>query len=240
MKSLLVIMPVYNNVNFVGRAVESVLNQDYENLHLVIVDDCSTDGSFDVVNEYSDRDNVTVIKNDINRGCYYSRNRGLDIFSKGDWDIFTIHDSDDISTLNRCSKIISYFDSDDVLAVYPAYISVDTNLNPIINEFKEFEIFLNSEGIAFYTREIFDNLGYYYNTRYAGDTEYMMRALSYNLVNGRESQIKYSDEVLYYRIIHGNNLTQSKKRDTTFIDECQKEIINNMIPTKNFYREKFG
>src|SRR6185436_974142 len=51
-----VVMPAYNATRFVGAAVESILAQTFENFEFIIVDDCSTDGSSEVLRRYAERD----------------------------------------------------------------------------------------------------------------------------------------------------------------------------------------
>ena len=51
-----VIMPVYNAKRFITPAVESILNQSYENLELIIVDDCSHDGTETILKDFAKRD----------------------------------------------------------------------------------------------------------------------------------------------------------------------------------------
>ena len=49
-----VIMPVYNVEKYLKEAIDSILNQTYENIELIIIDDCSTDGSKDIIKSYND------------------------------------------------------------------------------------------------------------------------------------------------------------------------------------------
>jgi len=240
MKSLLVIMPVYNNVKTVARAIESVLHQDYENFHLVIIDDKSTDGSYEVVNQYSDRENVTVVQNETNGGVQFSRNVGLEMFINGDWDVFTVHDHDDYSYPNRFSLIMREFVEDDVVVVFPTHVCTHEDLTIRYSNGNP-EIYYRDEGHAFYSRVVVDNLGYFYNTRHgSGDTEYMWRSMAW--LNTTSYKSVDSQEPLYLRVIHQNNLTYNSEyvNLTQEMYSKYKVDIMRMIPTKNFYREKFG
>jgi len=86
-----VIIPAYNSSSFIKRAIDSVLNQIYTDLELIIVDDCSTDNTYDVCKAYTDP-RIRVIKNEINQGAGISRQVGLKE-AKGEW--ITFLDSDD-------------------------------------------------------------------------------------------------------------------------------------------------
>lgn len=88
-----VIIPVYNTAKYVGKCIESIINQSYKNLEILIIDDASTDSSFDICKDYADTDKrIKIIRNDRNIGLSGSRNIGIDI-SKGKYIAFV--DSDD-------------------------------------------------------------------------------------------------------------------------------------------------
>ena len=92
-----VILPVYNCEKYIKEAVDSLLNQTYKNLEIIIIDDCSTDKTLDVLSEYKDQ-RIKILENDENYGIVYSLNRGLDI-AKGKY--IARMDGDDICELNR-------------------------------------------------------------------------------------------------------------------------------------------
>ena len=89
-----IIVPNYNKFNFLAQTVNSVLQQSYTNWELIIVDDCSTDGSVHLINEFSKSDaRITAILNDKNKGGNACRNQGL-AASKGLYVLFL--DADDV------------------------------------------------------------------------------------------------------------------------------------------------
>lgn len=74
-----IIIPVYNAYTYIGKAIESILEQTYTNFELIIVDDCSKDNSLMLCNEYATKDaRIKVLKNDTNSGASVARNKGLD------------------------------------------------------------------------------------------------------------------------------------------------------------------
>jgi glycosyltransferase involved in cell wall biosynthesis len=85
-------MVTHNSERYVAEAIESVLSQSYENLELLICDDCSTDGTWAVVQSYQDP-RIRAIRNATNLGEYPNRNQALDLAS-GRYLIFV--DGDDI------------------------------------------------------------------------------------------------------------------------------------------------
>ena len=79
-----VVMSTYNRAKTMGGAIESVLNQTERDFEFIIIDDGSTDNTYDILQEYAKKDSrIKVLKNDKNRGLIYSLNRGLDT-AKGD------------------------------------------------------------------------------------------------------------------------------------------------------------
>lgn len=89
-----VIMPCYNSEDFLGDAIQSVLNQTYRNWELFIIDDASTDHSVSIAKSYALRDTrIHVQQNDKNIGAARTRNIGFDL-CHGDYT--ALLDSDDI------------------------------------------------------------------------------------------------------------------------------------------------
>lgn len=91
-------MPNYNYSNFLEESINSVLDQTYSNIELIIVDDCSTDGSVEKIKKYLIDSRVQLIINTENKGVSYCRNRGIEA-SKGDYLAFI--DPDDHWVLNK-------------------------------------------------------------------------------------------------------------------------------------------
>lgn len=89
-----VIIPTFNRAHTILNALDSILMQTYPNLQIIIVDDCSTDNSIELLDSYDFR-NIPkiIIRNQINLGIWASRNLGL---THSDWDLIAFLDSDDI------------------------------------------------------------------------------------------------------------------------------------------------
>ena len=87
-----IIIPVYNAEHTLCKCLDSILEQDFNNYEIILVNDGSKDSSLDICNEYgSKHHNISVI-NQNNAGVSSARNAGLDV-AKGDW--ITFIDSDD-------------------------------------------------------------------------------------------------------------------------------------------------
>lgn len=119
-----VLMSVFNTrKDFLMEAVESILNQTYQNFEFIIIDDGSTKREIsDILAEYKRRDNrIIILKNEKNMGLTKSLNKGLSI-AKGKY--IARMDSDDISVLNRLEKQIDYMEKHKDIAVLGSKVKI--------------------------------------------------------------------------------------------------------------------
>ena len=122
-----IIMPSYNTAPFIKETIESVLGQSYTNWELIIVDDCSTDNTDEIVNGYLSDNRIRYIKNAKNSGAAVSRNRALRE-AKGKWIAFL--DSDDLWEPTKLEKQISFMQEKGSSFSYTNYIEIDENSAP--------------------------------------------------------------------------------------------------------------
>lgn len=92
--SVSVIIPNYNHAPFLKERIESVLAQTYQNFELIILDDCSTDNSVDIINRYQNHEKVSkIVINTVNSGTTFKQwAKGIEL-AKNDW--IWIAESDD-------------------------------------------------------------------------------------------------------------------------------------------------
>lgn len=101
-----VITASYNAARFIGETIESVLNQTYTDLELIIVDDCSTDNTEEVVNKYIEKDDrIKFYKLEINSGAAVVRNTAIE---KASGRFIAFLDSDDIWDREKLEKQIKF------------------------------------------------------------------------------------------------------------------------------------
>ncbi|WP_187268335.1 glycosyltransferase family 2 protein [Aeromonas hydrophila] len=103
-----VVLPVYNAELYLSEAIESVLAQSYRNIELIIVNDGSTDNSFNIIENFKNQDNRVRVISRENKGLIYSLNEGI-AASKGRY--IARMDADDICFLDRLEKQVKYMDS---------------------------------------------------------------------------------------------------------------------------------
>ena len=124
-----IVMPNYNSERFLPQTIESVLNQTYTNWELLIVDDCSTDGSVALIKGYAEKDErVKLFQNEINRGAAYARNFALQK-AKGKWIAFL--DSDDLWMREKLEKQISFMEENGYDFTYTDYDRIDEEGQPL-------------------------------------------------------------------------------------------------------------
>lgn len=101
-----VITASYNAARFIGETIESVLNQTYKDLELIIVDDCSTDNTEEIVNKYIEKDSrVKFYRLDKNSGAAVVRNTALE---KATGRFMAFLDSDDLWDKEKLEKQIKF------------------------------------------------------------------------------------------------------------------------------------
>jgi glycosyltransferase involved in cell wall biosynthesis len=239
MNKILVIIPIYNREKYLKKAIDSVLNQTHKSFELVLVDDASTDKSLEICKQYENFDNVTLLSNSKNMGCYYTRNRALYHFKDCEWDFFTIHDSDDYSVPHRLETIIKPFSDTNLLGMKTTYIRVNESGEPQKDrENPNKDDIYASEGIAIFRRSVFDILGYYDDTRFSGDTDYWWRLQNFCSLNSPHIVAEHMAH-LYYAVAHEENLTKIYNFEVDRPKYFQKSIadIKNMVNQRSFLRE---
>lgn len=107
MPKVSMIMPVYNSEKYVGAAIESVLRQTLTDFELIIIDDCSSDKSAEIIQSYKDN-RIVYIHNATNQGFLYGLNYGMDI-AKGDY--YARLDNDDICYPTRLEKQVKFLET---------------------------------------------------------------------------------------------------------------------------------
>ena len=73
-----IIMPNYNGEKYIQQTIDSILNQTFQDFEFIIIDDCSTDNSVEIINSYQD-DRIILLENEQNLGPSASRNKGHNI-----------------------------------------------------------------------------------------------------------------------------------------------------------------
>ncbi len=208
MKKVSVVLPVYNGEKTLKEAVNSILEQDYLNIELIIVNDCSTDGTLDIINEYLRLDErVKVINNEINMKLPRSLNVGFDCAS-GDY--YTWTSDDNILKKNMISVLVACLEREqDIGMVYANYTNINEK-GEIINEVNLGEPsmlpFSNPIGACFlYKSDVAKQVGRYDDSLFlAEDYDYWIRIY-------KKAAIVHIKDNLYYYRRHSESLSETRR-----------------------------
>lgn len=120
-----VVIPTYNRAGSIIKAVESVLNQTYQNIEIIVVDDNSSDNTEELI-KLLGNDKIRYIKNEMNLGPSGARNKGIQ-HAKGEYIAF--QDSDDEWLPSKLEQQLQLFQQEDYGLVYCAYRYLKGSLN---------------------------------------------------------------------------------------------------------------
>jgi glycosyltransferase involved in cell wall biosynthesis len=173
-----VIMPVYCAENYVENAIRSVCNQTYHNLEIIIVDDCSTDSTFDLIKEIAQSDSrVIPVRMNQNSGAYAARNHGLN-FASGAF--IATHDSDDWSHPQKIEKQLeALYSNSELMGVMTHWVRVSPDLYFTTGWRLTHNIIEWSHSSFLCRKEVHEQLGRWETVRVGADTEFISRVESF-------------------------------------------------------------
>lgn len=229
-----VIIPVYNVERYLGECLESVINQTYKELQIIVVDDGSTDSSAKICDEYARREkNIYVIHKE-NCGVSAARNLGMR-FATGKYVYFL--DSDDYISLDAIEKMVSAMENSDVEILTFLCKTFGSSQNIAVRYKRtlknkvytghEFFTYCQSHNefyptvwLYFYRRETIINKSFIEGVVFE-DTLYMFELLASDV------RVKFiSEELNWHRMAEGS-ITRSKM--TNYKLYCNLIVIKNMI-----------
>jgi len=202
-----IILPTYNGSKFLQQSIDSCLKQTYSNIELIIVDDCSTDSTPDIIKSNGDH-RIKYIRHEKNKKLPLSLNTG---FANASGAYLTWTSDDNYFVSSAIEIMLSFLiDNQDVDFVYTDYYTIDEidNVTPIelpsnLNEL----LYRNVIGACFlYKRTIYDKIGGYDKDFFlCEDYEYWLRIYISNY-----KMVRLSSNLYYYRT-HSNSLTSTVK-----------------------------
>lgn len=187
-----IILPVYNSQRFIKKTINSVLNQTFKSWKLIIIDDGSTDSTYEVLNalrkKIKKRKKIIILRNNINKGQGFSRNRGLN-YSKSKFVAFL--DSDDTWHKNKLKNQIEFMSINNYDFTYTDYkITNNKRLDKAIHvpDFFNYKSFINNSSITtssmILNRKIIKNI-YFKNFRFLEDYYFKCQILRNNILAHR-------------------------------------------------------
>ena len=230
-----IIVPIFNSENYLEKCINSIINQTYKDIEVILINDGSTDSSIEICKKYAVKDKRIKIINKKNTGVSNSRNIGIDN-AKGKY-IFFI-DSDDYLELYCIQKLIEKQKSDDVLVRTKFYNDKSISLyrrEDYLTKIVSGEIRGVSWGYLL-VKEKIGKLRFDENTSFMEDTIFMFKYIE-NI-----SEIYVLDEILYKQTANINSLTKKgnveRKIEGYFysIEKIKEELKKNNIYNDNFQK----
>ncbi len=263
MKDLIsVIVPVYNVRQYLEKCLNSIVNQTYRNLEIILVDDGSTDGSSEICDEFKKKDTRIVVLHKINEGVSIARNCGLKI-AKGDFVAFV--DSDDFVQPRLYEKLIKEQKEHDYDWVFSRFNNYQNNkFIPVCeDDLSEFCLTGNLKFLLthphckvkhnclhtkhnvncliwriLFKKETIGDIRFYENINYMEDVLFLTE-----LLLKTKPKLGYVNDCLYNYRVRDNSLSNGGVRN--LINKCQSfiNVFEKISDSDNFKRyvdaEKF-
>jgi glycosyltransferase involved in cell wall biosynthesis len=214
------VVPTYNYARFVAEAVDSLLDQDFQALEVIVIDDCSSDNTAEVLSRYAGDPRVRVIRHETNRGHIRTYNEGL---AMATGEFVGLLSADDVCLRrDAVSRQVAIFDRDaDVGFVYSAlsYVDADRKLLEVVQRWPDDSI---HEGLEEFRSLAFSNyvpasgtlvrarcherLGYYdERLPHAGDWDLWLRLAA-------QHRVGYVADACYGWRLHTGNMHELQIR----------------------------
>ena len=229
-----IIVPCYNVEKYVSKCLDSLINQTYKNIEIILVEDCSKDNTFNILNDYIKKDSrIKLIKNKKNSGLSYSRNVGIK-HATGNYLGFI--DSDDYVSKEFYEKLIkTIFDEKASIAISDIKVVYENNKTETIskcysgNEFNLINVVNNGLAASacnkLFKKEIFDNY-LFAEGKINEDIAVVIPAMA------NVDKIAYAENVYYYYVQRENSIQNSSFSDKRFdifygVDTTLERIKNH-------------
>ena len=244
-----IITSVYNNVETIEDALQSVLAQTYENIEYVVVDGGSSDGTLELLQKY--KDNIDVLVSEPDKGIYDGLNKGVAL-ATGDVVAF-LHSDDLYADENIVANIVEKFQESDVDGVYGDLVYTPKDDTQKILRYwksKDFEEGMLAQGwmpahpTLFLKKSVYDEYGTFdLSFKIAGDYDFMLRVLSGGI------RVAYLPTVFYKMRVGGEsnkslkNIIQKSKEDLRALQRnnvggLQTLFIKNFSKLGQFVKKK--
>ncbi len=230
-----VIIPNYNHARYLKQRLDSVFDQTYQNFEVIILDDCSTDNSLEVIEHYKDNPHLSqIVVNEVNSGSPFKQwNKGFQ-YAKGE--LIWIAESDDFCELNFLREMVSACSiRDNVALAFSSYVwyfeETDTYCRPKLGGVDCYsgvrfiktrmvrECFIhNASGVVF-RKDLLDNLSDdYIHFKQCGD--YMF----WTLLCGCGRVVAVNHNLSYYRLHNSSVTSQNEQSGISALED--KEVFD--------------
>lgn len=223
-KKISIIVPIYNGEKKLRKCVDSILNQTYKNIEIILINDGSTDNTLNICNEYKNKNKSVMVINQKNSGVSIARNNGIKI-ATGEYIGFV--DSDDYIEKNMYEIMYKNM-IDDKVNIVACNLIYETIDKKIVKEFNHNDYIINRNE---YPYEI------YYNQAMQG---YVCNKLyKKNLFNTKEELFKKNITILEDDLFNFQLFKNNKKIKVKFInDKLYHYVLNNQSASSSIFNIK--
>lgn len=242
-----ILLATYNGEKYIKEQVESILNQTYENIQIIISDDCSTDKTRQVLKEYENNEKIKIFYQEKNLG--YVKNFEF-LLKQVESNLYMLSDQDDVWKKEKVEKSVEKIESEKLDLVFGDLEVVDENLNTLYKSYNRYMHLIHK--IKKYQKDY--RLQYLYNCMtgctiisrknwidkvlpFPTNSKYMIHDYWLGLVIALNGKVGYIEEpyILYRQ--HGKNQVGSKKASKTAskLEEVRNISINTRIGTFETY-----
>ena len=243
-----IIVPIYNSEKYIKRCIESIINQTFTELEIILIDDGSNDKSGEICDKYKELDDRIIVKHIQNSGVSTARNIGIDL-ATGDY--ITFIDSDDYinkNTFKQISELIeklkvdilkyNFYKTTGIIKIKNRYtvetekiISIKENEDEIVKSIFEKHDLANVWN-AVIKRGLIENTRFNKNL-ISGEDRLFMATIAL-----KAKTIYFYNNALYYYYIHKTSATNMHKYDKSIqmlsSNITAKKIIYNQINEKKY------
>lgn len=232
-----VIVPVYNMEKYMGQCLDSIINQTYRNLEIILINDGSTDASPEICNFYAQKDKRVRVIHQKNAGIAEVRNVGVQE-ATGDYIAFV--DSDDWIDITMLEKLFNLIKESEADIAQCGYYRTDRDALPKDNQVPNISVYENEDILELlycqnirvetivswnklYRRSVFD--GIQYPTGRVGEDF----ATIYKILYNAKKLVRTSEQLYYYYFFNNGNSIMHKnsiRRD--------RDTVSALVERKDF------
>ena len=246
-----IIMSVKNGEKYLVRAIESIINQSFRNFEFIIINNDSNDGSFEILENYKNKDSrIKILVNSNNETLYDGRTTGIKE-AKFDW--FALMDADDECHIDRIQKQVDFINNNHnenlaVVSTYGKYVDHESktiayrssgpiNLEDFKNMYSNNESFTLIDPSIIMKKKVFFELGGYLKNNIAADLDFFYRVAENGYL------IQTINNPLYYYRIHEtsysikNSMKQCEVTHFINFNMRQRRSGKSQITEKQFYSD---
>lgn len=208
-----IVLPTYNGDKYIRQSIDSCLNQTYQNIELIIVDDGSTEDIYKIIKSYKDK-RIKYIRHEKNKGLPHALNTG---FANSNGDYLTWTSDDNYYVKESIEKMVSFLESKKCSFIYCDYYKFKDEKPSKISIEKLPDVLaiekINNVGACFlYSRKVKEAIGEYDpETVLAEDYDYWIRV-------SKEFSMHHLAEPLYFYRDHNKSLYRSKYYEVKIAD----------------------